>query len=371
MPPPVNGSLAPQVCIGPNLPWRMAMSSRRLFPLVTAFLLSGAALRLPPASASEGFQPISPDELKMTSEPHAPGAPAIILFRQVDRDDTKNHEYDYYRIKILTEEGRKHADVEIPFFQGTESVHSIKARTIRPDGTIANFDGKIYEKTVVKSRSFKYLAKTFTLPDVQVGSIIEYYFSDDFAEHYVFDSHWILSEELFTKHARFSLKPYTYLTGRWSGQGFPPGAAEPKSEADRIIRLEASDIPAFQTEDFMPPANELKSRVDFIYSAEVPDLDPAKFWKAQGKKFNDKVESFVGKRKAMEQAVAQIVSPNDSPEAKLQKIYARVQQIRNTSYEVQKTQQEEKREKRKDLNNVEDLWKQGSGDGEAITLLYL
>ncbi len=49
----------------------------------------------------------------------------------------------------------------------------------------------------------------------------------------------------------------------------------------------------------------------------------------------------------MEQAVAQIVSPNDSQDVKLRKIYDRVQQIRNTSYEVRKTEQEEKREKEK------------------------
>ena len=46
-----------------------------------------AILAASPAQASLGFQPISQDELKMTSEPQAPGAPAIILFRQVDRDD--------------------------------------------------------------------------------------------------------------------------------------------------------------------------------------------------------------------------------------------------------------------------------------------
>ena len=67
-------------------------------------------------SAGDKFQPVSPDELRMTSEPQAPGAPAIILFRQVDRDDsnpTSPHEDSYFRIKILTEEGRKHADIEI------------------------------------------------------------------------------------------------------------------------------------------------------------------------------------------------------------------------------------------------------------------
>ena len=37
------------------------------------------------AWAGIGFQPVNPEELKMTSEPLAPGAPAIILYRQVDR----------------------------------------------------------------------------------------------------------------------------------------------------------------------------------------------------------------------------------------------------------------------------------------------
>src|SRR5205814_9083025 len=58
-----------------------------------------------------------------------------------------------------------------------------------------------------------------------------------------------------------------------------------------------------------------------------------------------------------EQAVAQIVSTGDSPEVKLQKIYAKTQSIRNTSYEVEKTEQEQKRAKEKEVNNVEDVWK--------------
>jgi hypothetical protein len=112
----------------------------------------------------------------MTSEPKAPGAPAIILFRQVDRDDSNPripHEYNYVREKIFTEEDRKYADVEIPLFKGQWEIHNIRARTIRPDGTVANFDGKVYEKEIVKARGLKYLAKTFTLSDVQPGSIIE------------------------------------------------------------------------------------------------------------------------------------------------------------------------------------------------------
>ncbi len=137
--------------------------------------------------------------------------------------------------------------------------------------------------------------------------------------------------------------------------------------------MEANNIPAFQTEDYMPPENELKSRVDFIYEEGIADTDQASFWKHFGKRRNGQLEGFIDKRKAMEQAVAQIVSPSDAQDVKLRKIYDRVQQFRNTSYEVQKTEQEQKRAKEKAAENVtvEDIWKRGYGNGQQLTWLFL
>lgn len=350
----------------------------------SSFVLSAFSVTLalgllfccPPVASAQGFQPASAEELKMISEPLAPGAPAIILYRQVDRDDNRRtpHEDNYVRIKILTEEGRKYADIEIPFYRQSQDVVHIRARTIKPDGSIASFDGQVFEKSIVKSRAVRYMAKTFTLPDVQVGGIIEYGYTLDLKENFIYDSHWILSNELFTKSARFSLKPYENnyfpMHLRWSWQGLPPGA-EAKEGPDRVVRMEANNIPAFHREDFMPPANELMSRVDFIYSEDPPEKDADTFWRKVGKKRNDQLESFIGKHKAMEEAVAQIVSQTDSPETKLRKIYDRVQQVRNTSYELRKTEQEEKRDKEKTAENVEDIWKRGYGNGVQLTWLYL
>ncbi len=330
------------------------------------------------ASAGVGFQPISPEELKMTSDPHAPGAPAIILFRQVDRDDNghTSHEDDYFRIKILTEEGRKYGDVEIPFFKGAGDIQGVHARTIRPDGSVVNFNGKVFVKTIVKAKGLKFLARTFTLPDVQVGSIIEYYYTDDLEELALFDSHWILSDELFTRSAKFSMKPFrnnsmNQFTLHWVSRNLPLGVSRPEEGPDGTVRLEVTNIPAFQTEDYMPPENELKARVDFAYSEEMPPKDANEYWIKTGKKLNGQLESFVGKKKAMERVVAEIVAPNDEPEVKLQKIYARVQKIRNISYEVQKTEQEENRTKEKSAKSAEDLWKSGYGDGRQLTWLFL
>jgi hypothetical protein len=321
------------------------------------------------------FQAVSQAELKMTGEPKAPGAPAIILFREVDRDDSRAgtiHEDNYYRIKIFTEEGRKRADIEIPFAKGIDDVTHIRARTIKPDGSIVAFDGNVFEKLLVKARGVKFLAKTFTLPAVEPGCIIEYSYTLDLQHAYA--SHWILSESMYTKEARFSLKPfqgrYYPVHLRWSWQNIPPGS-EPKEDPDRVIRMDAKDIPAFQTEDYMPPPNELKSRVDFTYDIELPEYDPDQFWKKVGKKRNDLLESFVGKHKGIDQGMSRIISPGDTTATKLHKIYDRVQQFRNTSYELHKTEQEEKRAKEKIVENVEDIWKRGYGNGQQLTWLFL
>src|ERR1700739_1219512 len=161
-----------------SLPVKSSMSIRRFCSLrflrVAVVLIAAGS---PVLSWAVGFQPLSPDELKMTSEPKAPGAPAVILFREVYRDDNgrTSHEDNYYRIKCLAEEGRKFADVAVEFAKGNDVVN-VHARTIQPDGSVAEFDGKIFEKTIVKARGRQVLATTFTLPAVKVGSIIEYFY---------------------------------------------------------------------------------------------------------------------------------------------------------------------------------------------------
>ena len=324
---------------------------------------------------AQDFPPASQDELKMTSDPQAPGAPAIILFREVNCDNNgfTSHEDNYVRIKILTEEGRHYADVAIPFDWG-EEVINIRARTVHPDGSIVDFHDEIFTRNVTEAQGLAYLAKTFVLPDVQVGSIVEYRYTYNLWHNLIFQSHWILNSYLFTKTARFSLRPYgsdfARIGLRWTWQGLPPGA-EPKEGHDHVLRMEVHNIAAFEVEDFMPPENEMKSRVDFITESEFFDKEPNEYWRHVDKKWNTDLEDFLGRRKPMEDAVMQIISPNDPAEVKLRKIYDRVQQLRNTSYEVEKTAQEQKRDKEKSVYSVDDVWKHGYGTDVELTWLFL
>jgi hypothetical protein len=320
---------------------------------------------------ADEWLPVDPAELKMTSEPKAPGAPAIYLYRQVDRKDLgrTNTEYHYMRIKILTEEGRKYANVEIPYSKMVAGISNIRARTVRPDGSVVNFDGKVFENTISKSKTEKYLAKTFSIPDAQVGSIVEYHFNYDFKDGYVYRSDWVVSADLFTKSAKFSLVPYNKYPVRWDWPaGLPAGTEPPKIGPDQIIRMASVDVPAFQKEDYMPPEHELKFRVDFVYNPDGFEQDPDRFWKKYGKKQYDQAEHFMDKRNAMAQAVSEIVSPSDSADAKLRKIYARCQQITNLHYV--RSAELVKFENVKN-NNVEDVWRNKAGYGRDINLLFV
>ena len=321
----------------------------------------------------EDWLPVSAEDLQMTADPKAPKAPAVMLYREVDRDDNGPSESVYVRIKILNEDGRQYADVSIPYLKYSEQVRSIEARTIHSDGSIVKFDGNVYDTALAKTRDANVLAKTFTLPDVQVGSIIEYRFRHNLRYGYVFNSHWILSDALYTHWAKFSLIPYPYFSMRYGWPiGLPEGTKPPEKSRGHYV-LETHDVPAFISEDDAPPEDELKYRVDFIYldADDIVTPDPVAFWTKFGKRRDKAVEHFVDQPRAMQRAVAGIVAPGDTAEEKLRKIYARTQELRNTSFEREKTDEEARRAKEREASDVEDVWTQGYGDGQQITWLFM
>lgn len=317
------------------------------------------------------WQPILPEDLSMTQESKAPAAPAIYLYRQVDRDDNNSWEDVYARIKILNEEGLKYANLEIPFVKGSESIRSLEARSISPDGAVTAFNGEVYEKPLVKSRDVKLMAKTIALPNVTVGSIIEYRYRRRTPSGWIFNSQWLLSEDLFTRHAKFSLRPYSAFAMRWSWPlGLPDGTDAPKKQGD-LIRLETRNVAAFVSEDYMPPEEVMKFRVDFIYDTVNATGDVDKYWKDFGTSAHRRVESFVKGKAVLQREVDKIVQVEDSPETKLRKIYVRTQQIRNTTFEPDQTEQEEKRARLQDAKSAADVLEHGYGDRVEITWLFL
>jgi hypothetical protein len=346
------------------------MKHRHGLILMLSLLLGILTFAVPTTAQRKGdWLPITPEEISLKEVPGAPGAHAVVLYRERLTDDVESYETNYYRIKIFSEEGKKHGDVEILYLKDRESVKDIKARTIRPDGSVAEFDGKIFDKTVVKTRGVKYYAKAFTMPEVQAGSIIEYKYRVMRDTSQLYSPYWPLQSELYTRRVKFSFRPVLRgLAIQWASMLLPAGSA-PKSQGD-WINLEIENLPAFAEEEYMPPERELRMRVEFFYARQL-EKNSEEFWKKEGQELRNFVEDFIGKRGGIASAESQITAGAASPEEKLQKIYARVQQVRNLSYERARSEKEVKKEKIKENNHIEDVLKNGYGYRREIARLFV
>lgn len=333
------------------------MRTARSCWLVLIFLFS-----LPSFAQKEDWQPIEQEDLKINQVPDKPGADAIQLYYANYIDDSSDFEFVYHRIKILTESGKKYADVEIDAGINND-IGNLKARTIHPDGSIVEFTGKPFDKTIFKGRGLKWNAKTFTLPDVTVGSIIEY----KYKTRYTSDL-WILQHDLYTVREHLAFLPRHWGERvSWSGRNLSSSAPVKKSDG---WELEWKNVPAFETEANMPPEENYKPSVSFYYFRE--DIkNEAKFWEEIGKFLHDFIEHYIGNRKEIKEAALQAIGSETDPEKQLRKLYDRAQQIRNLSYERERTTEERKKENLKNNENLGEIVRRGYGDSEDITAFFV
>jgi hypothetical protein len=328
------------------------------------------------SSLADDWLPVDPADLAMKDNPKQPGADAMILYREVDEDAKLASVNNYKRIKIFTTAGVKsQSDVEIDYSQAQETIQNVRGRTIKPDGTIVEFDGKTYDKEVVKGNGIKVFAKTFTMPDVEPGCIIEYQYREQMADNLYWTITWVVQQDLYTRQARFSVKPdeSIYALPLFSRSYMLPASLANVHKQANLYTLEIHDLPGIEDEQLMPSALSLEARVEFFYrdmndpQTETPD----QYWKRIGKKWDADVEHFVDKKKELAQEAGQDTAASDAPDVKLQKLYERTLKIRNLDFEDQKSQKEKKQEDIKPNNNADDVLKHGYGHGVEINWLLL
>jgi hypothetical protein len=334
----------------------------------------------------------TPEELSMTSQPQVPGAAAVYLFREEITEDKLHMFSIYVRLKVLTERGKDYANVELNYQHTSDGsstqIDEIQGRTIHPDGTIIPFTGKPYDKLVEKTQGIKFMAKVFTLPDVEVGSIIEYRYKFRLNDNWVMAPSWFIQSELYTRksHYRWNPTDEPIITNDDRGQLtssvswtpiLPPGTeliqrrlASPIYGHDGQLSLEvnAHDIPPAPQEEFMPPLNSLTYRVLFYYS---PYRSGQEFWKSEGKHWAKLRDKFIGPGPAVTAAVHDLTTPSDSQDQKLHKIYAAVMKLENTSFTREHSSEEEKAQGFKEVRNTDDIWTRKRGNNDQLTELFV
>jgi hypothetical protein len=361
-------------------------SCRTLFRLsVFSALIS---LSAGPALAQQWIAP-TPEELSMTSQSEVPGAPAVYLYREETTDDKMHMFSIYVRLKVLTERGKEHGNVELNYAKvsdgGGYTVEDIQGRTIHPDGTIIPFTGKPYEKLVEKTQGVKVMAKVFTLPDVAVGSILEYRYKLRYSDSSLKSPDWYIQTDLWTRKSHYLWKPINLngnivVTGEhgqtknfiaWASV-LPEGAMvtqTPLIGTDQtLIELNVHDIPPAPEEDFMPPISSFTYRVLFYY-AGYRTVD--EFWKNEGKFWSKSQDKFVGPGPGVTAAVHDLTAPSDTADQKLRKLYAAVMKLENTSFTRQHSTVEEKAQGFKEIRNTDDIWTRKRGNNDQLAELFV
>ena len=359
--------------------------------LCASVFVTVLALASPRAHADQWTTP-TPEELSMTSQPEVPGAPAVYLFREETTEDKLHMFSTYIRLKVLTESGKKYANVELGYssnqYGGSTSLDEIQGRTIHPDGTIIPFTGKPYEKLIEKTQGVRQMAKVFTMPDVEVGSIIEYRYKRRLEDNYFIAPQWYIQSDLYTRKAHYLWKPTskTLVTNNGHGQLtnaiswtviLPPGTSlehtqlpSPGSEEEgqHIFELNIHDIAPIPNEDFMPPTGSFSYRVLFYYS---PYRTGEEFWKNEGKYWAKNHDKFIGPGPGVRAAVQSLVVSSDTQDQKLQKFYAAVMQLENTDFTRERSSAEEKAEGLRQIRTTDDVWNHKRGSSDQLSDLFV
>ncbi|MGD9488580.1 MAG: DUF3857 domain-containing protein [Calditrichaceae bacterium] len=121
---------------------------------------------------AQKFGEISDSELQMKSIPEDPEANAVILFNKGEISITPDFDLEFNihkRIKILTEAGKKFANVELYYFH-EDKIHNLKAYSYTPNGKKI----KLKKDDIFEERTSNIKKKIFAVPGVEIGSVIEY-----------------------------------------------------------------------------------------------------------------------------------------------------------------------------------------------------
>ena len=336
----------------------------------------------------------------MSSDPAAPGAAAVYLYREETTDDPHAFRTVYARIKVLTEEGKAAAVVHVDFpktfvfnaqgsnssrmtggfgggstqssigpsnsahwsmpsvahvgedapwdtdsYQGKVEIGALEGRVVHADGTVVPLMGKPTE-LLKATKGPRGTETIFTLPGVEVGSVIEYRYQVRY-DRYLTAPNWQLQAPYFIHKEHFVFKPSKQFDPALRSSGVSDSSLKdphdnvltdielrPNLPAGKTVTrdamgnylIELTDVPAIPTEPFAPPINLAAYGVDFFYTY-TPDVKD--YWQKQMSFWNKALNNYTETTAALQNAVKENVSTSDSALDKAKKLYALVQKLDN------------------------------------------
>ncbi len=226
------------------------------------------------------FGEIPMEDLTMKSYDKDSSAAAVVLvdygqaYIRINAGGANLYFERHTRIKILKKEGLEYANASIPLYgQGSssESVSGLKAVTYNLE------NGKVVESKMAKDGVFKenfsrYVnLQKFTLPDVKVGSVVEYSYKVS-SEYFTNFPNWQFQGDIPTRLSEYWAIIPEYFHYEKYMQGYVPVTSyEIKDNTSADFNEKGhhwimKNVPAFKDEPFMTSENDYLSKINFALS---------------------------------------------------------------------------------------------------------
>lgn len=329
---------------------------------------------------------------------------AAIIFERVTVDDSLlNKERSvrtvYRRVRILTSEGRKQADVDVPFLVTDQVIDDIQARTVLPDSRVITLMPEaIIERQVVRVEGEKVMQKRFSIPGVTDNCIVEYmirYVTKGYVGRWDIQSdiplmkgelHWKYyntraAEDQFSGGDRWDEYFRRYFQRLRDFYGTPNHVWCQINQNRRVKQVpmekpteylfEVWDMPKLPDEPYSPPPSQNRARLLFYYGQKDP---PAVFWGIQAASTRAFDSSFCAESDRCKK-VAENFAALPTVGEKIDAVYRWVHDsIKNLSYnlstEVADSFKQIPEWKIKNNRTVDDVIKHKYGDRPDINLVF-
>jgi hypothetical protein len=280
---------------------------------------------------------------------------------------------NYVRIKIFSQRGvENHGKVDI-VYSDRGDVRNIAARTIKPDGSIVEMKkDAVFDREIVRLSGLKVKAKSFALPAVEPGVIVEYRWTEQrpFTSYY---TRLQLQREFPVQAVKYYIKPMSEMQtalgmGMRSISFHCPNVPFVK-ERDGSYSVSFNNLPAFHEEPRMPPEDQVRSWM-LLYYSDKDKISPEKFWKDHGKAVYEENKGAMKVNDEVRRAAAEAVGDASAPEQKLERLVAFCRTKIKNVYDDTTVMSEQERKKLKENRSPADTLKRGYGNSRDIDMLF-
>lgn len=312
------------------------------------------------------WRPVTPEELQMKAPKVEPDADAEAIFWEVRLDDKKYSKmsYSHYvRVKIFTERGRERfSKVDIPFMKG-KKVENVAARVIKPDGTIVELKPEdIFEREIAKAGKAKVLAKSFAVPGIEPGVIVEYQYTEMIKGDSASGERLIFQRDIPLQKVTYYVRPYSGSTLAFNSYNMPETRFVEDKKGFRVGTM--VNVPAYKEEPYMPPDDEVRKWVYLSYR----NIGTLFQWGFLSINYAEVLKKLSKPNKEVKAKAAELTAGAVTDEEKIRRIYEFVQRdIKNVAFD--RTLNEEQVEDLK-VKDADDALKQGVGNSFHLDMLF-